>query len=79
MVSDPVCGMEIEPQAAATTRDHMGQTFYFCSTPCAAAFDANPHQYMRQETVGSGAGSLVFVIETFWSGHDGLLKYCRIR
>lgn len=58
MVIDPVCGMEIEPQAAATTRDHMGQTFYFCSTQCAAAFDANPHQYMRQETVGRGVGSL---------------------
>lgn len=52
MVKDPVCGMEIEPQAAAATRDHMGQTFYFCSTQCAATFDANPHQYAH-ETVRS--------------------------
>lgn len=50
MVKDPVCGMEIEPQSAATIREHMGQTFYFCSTRCVETFDANPHQYMPQET-----------------------------
>ena len=49
MVKDPVCGMEIEPQSAAATREHMGQTFYFCSAQCAATFDANPHQYAHQE------------------------------
>ena len=49
MVRDPVCGMEIDSQSAAATREHMGQTFYFCSTHCAGAFDADPHRYAHRE------------------------------
>jgi P-type Cu+ transporter len=43
---DPVCGMGIDPQSAFATREHMGQTFYFCSKNCVDQFDANPHRYM---------------------------------
>ncbi|HRQ41576.1 MAG TPA: heavy metal translocating P-type ATPase [Chloroflexota bacterium] len=61
MVKDPVCGMEVNPETAAAKRDHMGQTFYFCSARCAEIFDANPHQYAHQEmgcnVVESLAGS----------------------
>jgi Cu+-exporting ATPase len=45
LVTDPVCGMRIDPKTAATTRDHDGTTFYFCSPGCAATFDADPHRY----------------------------------
>lgn len=38
-VTDPVCGMEIDPQSALATRRHEGQLFYFCSTRCAKTFD----------------------------------------
>src|SRR3989337_2156459 len=44
-VHDPVCGMEIEPQSAFAKREHMGQTFYFCSQSCIVKFDADPHRY----------------------------------
>ena len=47
MVKDPVCGMEIEPQDAAVGREHMGQTFYFCSPNCVAQFDADPHRFAQ--------------------------------
>ncbi len=47
MVKDPVCGMEIEPQDAAVSRKHMGQTFYFCSPNCVEQFDADPHHYAQ--------------------------------
>jgi P-type Cu+ transporter len=47
MVKDPVCGMEIEPHDAAASREHMGQTFYFCSPNCVAQFDADPHRYAQ--------------------------------
>ncbi|MGC5225087.1 YHS domain-containing protein [Micromonospora sp. DT81.3] len=43
LVTDPVCGMQIDPETAVTTREHDGATFYFCSQGCAAAFDADPH------------------------------------
>jgi len=45
LVTDPVCGMTIDPKTAATTREHDGNTFYFCATSCAEKFDADPHRY----------------------------------
>lgn len=52
-VRDPVCGMEIEPQSAFANREHMGQTFYFCSKSCVEQFDADPHHYvMTSATTG---------------------------
>ena len=47
MVKDPVCGMDIDPQDAVASREHMGQTFYFCSTSCVAQFDVDPHRYAQ--------------------------------
>lgn len=44
-VRDPVCGMEIDPQTAFASREHLGQTFYFCSQSCVEKFDSDPHQY----------------------------------
>ncbi|HEX9384776.1 MAG TPA: YHS domain-containing protein [Anaerolineales bacterium] len=45
-VRDPVCGMNIELQSAFAKREHMGQTFYFCSQSCVDQFDKEPHRYM---------------------------------
>lgn len=45
LVTDPVCGMRIDPATAATSREHDGTTFSFCSTGCADTFDADPHRY----------------------------------
>jgi Cu+-exporting ATPase len=45
--------MEIEPQSAFANREHMGQTFYFCSKSCVDQFDADPHHYvMTSATTG---------------------------
>ena len=48
-VKDPVCGMDVNPETAFATRDHAGQTFYFCSQPCVEKFDADPHKYGHPE------------------------------
>src|SRR6266540_529324 len=45
-VRDPVCGMNIEPQSAFAKREHMGQTFYFCSQSCVDQFDKDPNRFM---------------------------------
>jgi Cu+-exporting ATPase len=45
LVTDPVCGMKIDPKTAAATREHEGTTFWFCSTGCAETFDADEHRY----------------------------------
>jgi Cu+-exporting ATPase len=44
-VTDPVCGMRLSPAGAATHREVAGVTFHFCSTHCAATFDADPDRY----------------------------------
>ena len=46
-VLDPVCGMRVDPQKAAATRQHMGQTFHFCCEGCAKAFDEDPHSFLE--------------------------------
>ncbi len=43
---DPVCGMEVDATVAAGSREHMGQTFYFCSSNCMEKFDKEPKAYM---------------------------------
>lgn len=59
MVIDSVCGMEVNPETAAAKRDHMGQTFYFCSTRCADTFDADPHKYAHQEKMTAEANLVI--------------------
>lgn len=53
-VKDPVCGMEIDPQTAFTTREHMGQTFYFCSAKCVEQFEIDPHKFAMAGSATTG-------------------------
>jgi len=46
MVTDPVCGMRIDPDDAAATAEHDGTTYYFCSQPCYDTFVADPSSYV---------------------------------
>jgi YHS domain-containing protein len=44
---DPVCGMEISAGEAADSVEYDGETYYFCSSGCRAAFEAAPERYVR--------------------------------
>ncbi|GAA3510484.1 heavy metal translocating P-type ATPase [Georgenia daeguensis] len=44
-VTDPVCGMSIDPASAADSAEYEGTTYYFCSGHCAATFKADPSKY----------------------------------
>jgi Cu+-exporting ATPase len=44
-VTDPVCGMSVDPDTAPEHRGSGADTVYFCSAGCAAAFDADPGRY----------------------------------
>jgi len=46
MVTDPVCGMQIDTEEAAATADHDGVTYYFCSQACHDAFVADPASFV---------------------------------
>ena len=47
-VADPVCGMKVDPKAAAGTSTHAGKTYYFCSKEDKAKFDKNPGAYLKK-------------------------------
>ena len=43
---DPVCGMNVDPSAAAATVSHIGKTYYFCSRGCAEKFQTDAARYL---------------------------------
>ena len=49
-VTDPVCGMSIDPASAAGTAEHEGKTYHFCSHNCAESFRADPARYATAVT-----------------------------
>lgn len=46
LVTDPVCGMKIEPESARSKIEYEGHTVYFCSKHCEEEFKKNPKKYM---------------------------------
>jgi len=53
-VSDPVCGMEVDPAGAAGETRVDGHTYHFCSASCKSKFDADPSRYMHGGQTGPG-------------------------
>ncbi len=45
-VTDPVCGMAVEP-ATATSIEYEGHTYYFCCKGCAKSFTKDPGAYLK--------------------------------
>ena len=48
---DPVCGMTIATHGAPT-REHDGETYYFCSVMCANRFDVDAAAYVAASRLG---------------------------
>ena len=46
-VTDPVCGMQVDPAKTTHHAMHGGQAFHFCSGRCRERFVANPAQYLQ--------------------------------
>ncbi|HEU4934118.1 MAG TPA: heavy metal translocating P-type ATPase [Pyrinomonadaceae bacterium] len=46
MVTDPVCGMSVDPDHAAGSFEHNGETYYFCSKHCQQKFQNEPNRYV---------------------------------
>ncbi len=45
-VTDPVCGMQLQPDRAAASVDYKGQTYYFCTDACRKQFETEPERYV---------------------------------
>ena len=50
---DPICGMNVEPNSAAGSHVHNGQTYYFCSQHCLAKFKEDPERFLKSPADGT--------------------------
>ena len=55
-VTDPVCGLKVEPATAAGLSTWNGETYHFCSVSCKTKFDSDPAAYARNSGVSGAAG-----------------------
>jgi YHS domain-containing protein len=46
MAMDPVCGMQVDTDAAQWTAEHDGRMYYFCSKGCMLEFRDDPARYL---------------------------------
>ncbi|MHB0670070.1 heavy metal translocating P-type ATPase [Roseomonas mucosa] len=47
LVTDPVCGMKVDPATSKHRLEHAGTTFHFCSAGCRTKFQADPEKYLK--------------------------------
>ena len=48
MLTDPVCGMDVDVASAAATLSYQGTNYYFCAVGCQKAFLRDPEKFLRQ-------------------------------
>ncbi len=50
MVTDVVCGMEIDEKTAKYKSVYRGKAYYFCGPLCKVEFDEQPLKYVDSES-----------------------------
>ncbi|MBK6766490.1 MAG: heavy metal translocating P-type ATPase [bacterium] len=55
LVTDPVCGMKVDPARARFSHHHEHNTYYFCSQGCLNKFQANPLTYLSKSEAAAGS------------------------
>jgi YHS domain-containing protein len=48
-VTDPVCGMSVDPKTAGAKTVYAGKTYYFCSKEDKEKFDKDPEAYLKKQ------------------------------
>ncbi|HYO75216.1 MAG TPA: YHS domain-containing protein [Thermoanaerobaculia bacterium] len=56
-VTDPVCGMTIDPATAAGSSTYKGQTYHFCSRGCETKFNVAPTEYVTTAPAPTASAS----------------------
>jgi Cu+-exporting ATPase len=54
-VSDPVCGMRIDPASASGSAEYGGQQYFFCSVSCQSKFKTDPARYAGPAQAGGAS------------------------
>ncbi len=47
-VTDPVCGMSLDPEKAAAREDYGGWVYFFCSNSCHRLFKLSPERFAQK-------------------------------
>ena len=59
LVTDPVCGMQVDPQVSPHHAEHEGHDYHFCSAKCREKFVAEPARYLTPKApVAAPAGTI---------------------
>jgi len=53
-LTDPVCGMAVDPETAAAAWEHQDVTYYFCSVGCMERFRADPEPFLAMDPSEKG-------------------------
>ncbi len=56
MMTDPVCGLEVDPRTARFTSMYEGRTYYFTDPDCKRMFDEDPEAYVGEGSMEEEAG-----------------------
>ncbi len=48
-VTDPVCGMTVDPATSKHLFEHAGTAYHFCSAGCRSKFEADPAKYLATQ------------------------------
>jgi P-type Cu+ transporter len=56
-VTDPVCGMTVDPAKAVGSSAYNGETYHFCSRGCEMKFDVSPESYAGPAAAPAAAAS----------------------
>ena len=48
VVTDVVCGMEVDPSSSKWKSEYKGKNYYFCGLMCKMEFDENPEKYLSE-------------------------------
>lgn len=48
-ITDPVCGMKVDPHTAKHRAEYGGRTYYFCRAGCREKFEADPLRYLEKD------------------------------
>ncbi|HWF00637.1 MAG TPA: heavy metal translocating P-type ATPase [Caulobacteraceae bacterium] len=56
-VTDPVCGMKVDPDKTAHHAEQAGRAYHFCSAGCRARFVAEPERYLKAATASADIAS----------------------
>ena len=59
LVTDPVCGMRVDPAAATQRAEHRGQSYFFCGAHCRSRFLADPAQFLEPRPAPPPSGATV--------------------